>query len=445
MVNYDPSRRKFIEALFASGVTLAVSACRPIVDLGTPAPTATPSTPKPGGEPTPYPSPTVQPTGVPSPTATPEPDTLAPTKAPTPRPELDDFSPIELTDVTGNRIVLSQNKDREKLMLDMFLKYTPDVVDHPEMFEALNAMIRQVAWRMFDDEYGPGFYDKRKYSPFDEAIWTGVIIPHWEYFWQSAPQNKNRVDRITVFPWYDSNLSRQYIADDVNRKVALLYFWDLPSRGFDKGNRKVVNGLKGTELFVRQLQGEYEEIIRAYNNPSSKEYQDARTAYRMWLYDRANHGLPRTVEQFSGIMWPSKDQNPQNIDNILSKSWDRWDLAKFIYGYRRGVESYGPSLYPGEAEMYIFGLPLAYKASGMPFYTTIISPPPFGSMPAEWSISIPDSVVSDLKQKQSGSKIILNYGNGIGLYSSANGAEEDGIQRIINRTRNTNLYLWVKS
>jgi len=78
-----------------------------------------------------------------------------------------------------------------------------------------------------DKKEGRHVYIEEKYKPTDEIIWEKVIIPQWNYYWESFPQSGNISKRVIVFPIYNSTLLKQLIPNENDLKIALMIFWDL--------------------------------------------------------------------------------------------------------------------------------------------------------------------------------------------------------------------------
>jgi hypothetical protein len=370
-------------------------------------------------------------------------------------PSIVDFEPIILRDSKGVTYILqSKNIARDIWMITNLLKEREGIVHQPQKYEWINRMIQQMAWNIFENEYGPSHFDKRTYKPEDEEVWQ-VILSFHDYM-DSLPSRLKRDGIGVIFPYNDSNLLKNYIADKANRTIALFYLADIPAKTFDKVNKKVVSGIEGMKLFIKQLPAEYEGIIKSYFQPNSKTHQEARWYYHQWLGDRFHHGLPYTVGQFIGLSdedvryflnnwdidrFSEKIEKSNGIDQTLNKSWNKWDLVKFIYGY----ESYIGAIYGGEAEMYSYGLPLAYKAFGIPLAWITAKPIPVGAMGCECAIPIPDSTVKALRENLLSNRILVGYGNSISLNSSLDGLEKDGHEEIYQGLRNLPIYLWKKT
>jgi len=359
-----------------------------------------------------------------------------------------DFSPIILKDVDGNSYVIqSENPARDHWMIANLLKERPEIAGQVQKFEWINRMIQQGGWCIFDNQYGTSFYDGRVYSPADAAVWQ-VILPFHDYM-DDLPAKLVRDGIGVIFPYHDSSLLRSYMADKTNRTVALLYLADLPSQTVDKDTKQVVSGISGMKKYTEQLPKEYDEIVFAKNDPtiisypafSGTKHDWAMLYYQQWLNDRAGHGLPNTVEQF------------KKTDDVLA-SWKHWDLVKFIYGYER----FKSGDWGGEWEMYRHGLPLAFKALGIPAGVAEhganfgINSDSYlvgqGAPGSEWGVTLPDSTILQLRQTFPQYEIITDYANRISLFSLPDGLTKDssGVTWIATVISNGDkpIYLWKK-
>jgi hypothetical protein len=387
-----------------------------------------------------------------------------------------DFEPVIVKDVTGNRIVIqSQNLSRDYWMVVNLLKERPVLASQAKKFEWLNRMIQQVAWDIFDYEYGPKYFDKKSYKPNDTEVWQ-VILSFHDYI-DALPAKLEKDGIEVIIPYHDSDLLRSSIPDKTNRTIALFYLADLPAKTVNKTyaaelrrlvqerkitsaeydrlyqEKAVVRGIEGMKLFVEQLPMEYEEIVRLYPNGKVGIWnEDPRSYYYGWLGDRQGHGLNNTVYQYVGIKlgeattWPEfirLIQERNGIDQFLTKNWKHWDLVKFIYGYERFA-------FPGgEWEMYAYGLPLAYKAFGIPYGGIAINPDTYlinqGSPRGEWGVILPNNVVKQLKQEFPNQNIIIGHGNVISLFSCLDGLlkDSDGVEYLESGIR-IPVYLWKK-
>ncbi|MEM2945242.1 MAG: hypothetical protein QXI87_02730, partial [Thermoproteota archaeon] len=372
-----------------------------------------------------------------------------------------DFEPVIIRDVTGNEIrIESKNLARDYWMIAELLKNRPEIAKQGKKFEWINRMMQQIAWKIFEDEYGPSFYDKKTYKPTDSEVWQ-VIFGFHDYM-DSLPAKLERDGIGVIFPYHDSNLLRNYIADKTNRTVALFYLADLPTKTVDKTTKQVITGINAMKKFVEQLEEErdtiislnkqakidesavyecdfpisydkYKSLIKVISGVPSEDYLLARWYGWQWEGDRYFHGLPNTVNQF------------RNIDQFLTNNWKLWDLIKFIYGY----ESFKSAEWGGEWEMYRYGLPLAFKALGIPFGGIRINPDTYlinqGAPIYEWGVSLPDNIIERSKQTFLNYNIILDYGNIISLYSFVDGLlkDSDNIEYIMGGIR-VPIYLWKK-
>jgi len=430
-----------------------------------------------------------------------------------------DFDPIIIKDVTNRKIIIqSQNIPRDVWILARFLSYRPEIISEPKKFEWINRMIQQVAWDIFDSPYGPNSqwveptsgktHSPENLTPTSEKVWQ-VILGFYDYM-NSLPSKLEKDGIGIIFPFHDSDELQKYIADKTNRTIALFYLAALPSITLDKMNFKakwdeawnmyyqrlidkntlgklldnalkesIIMGIDAMKKFIEQLPSEYEEIVSKYYSselvplylpPDGNSWvygtwkDRALMWYANWLGDRGNHGLANTVSQFIGIDYPTaremmdkfeqiiEDTNINGITQFLKKVWKYWDLVKFIYGYERGrARDWG-----GEWEMYRFGLPIAFKAFGIPHGARpyglgegLMIPPNrdliyAGAPSVEWSVSLPDRVVDSLKQNFSNSNIVIGYGNYFGLYSCKDGLERDGATGIYQAIRNMDVYFWKK-
>jgi hypothetical protein len=404
-----------------------------------------------------------------------------------------DFEPVIVKDVDGNKIVIqSSDLARDYWMVANLLKERPALASQAKKFEWLNKMIQQVAWDIFDYEYGPKYFDKKSYKPNDPEVWQ-VILGFHDYM--DALPAKLEKDGIPIaFPYWDSSLLKQQIADKTNRTIALFYLADLPAKTVNKTyaaelrrlaqerkissseydrlyqEKAVVRGIEGIKLFVQQLPEEYEEIVRLY--PNGKVYawgkeRDIRSFYYSWLADRAMHGLDNTVKQFIGLNYNELSEIMRNYDNweyevskhdginqFLSKNWKPWDLVKFIYSYER----FKSGDWGGEWEMYRHGLPLAFKAFGIPAGVAEhganfgINSDSYlvgqGAPGSEWGVTLPDSTILQLRQTFPQYEIITDYVNRISLFSLPDGLTKDssGVTWIATVIRNGDkpIYLWKK-
>ncbi|MCD6491235.1 MAG: hypothetical protein J7K59_02960, partial [Candidatus Korarchaeota archaeon] len=386
-------------------------------------------------------------------------------------PDIVDFKPVLLRDVDNNTyIVKSNNVPRDIWMITEFLK-NRNVLTQPEKYEWINRMIQQLSWEIFDWRDGPNGplgqrFENKTYKPTDKEVWN-VILSFYDYM-DELP-NKLRQDNIPIaFPYFDSNLLRNYIKDKNNRTIALFRLADLPIAMVDKETGEKVIGLKGMKLFIDQLPKEYEEIVKIYNG-ERWDYKNGfyRIGYGAWLQDRFIHGLKYTTSQWAGkylsnidsplgkswqedIFYEATRKNGRGVSNVIFNEWDAGELALFIYSYERGTGKWRT-----EAELDAYGIPLAYKAFGIPYGSLGGEPeklfypggPLYGTGGGEWTITLPDNVINSIKQRVSG-KIVVGYGNMVGLYSCVDGLERDGVEGVVDGVRTKTdgkvVYIWKK-
>jgi len=338
-------------------------------------------------------------------------------------PELVDFEPIILKDFEGNTFVIqSKNIARDIWMIVEHLKHTPYLINYPEMYEAFNIKVQQNAFDILDNSEMHKLSEY--YKPTDSIIWDKVIIPQWEYYWNSTPQAGNVSKRITFFAWYNSTLLKELISNETDRKIALMYFWELPTRVADldewlDGKPPFIVyhiGLDAMQYQIQQMPRVYEEVISKYPNGTVYAWgkdRDIRVFYYSWLNDRQVHGLNNTIQQLVGCYLsdinyeddPSILLKYNSIDAYLSKNFSAWDLIKFIYGY--GIEYGG-----GDSQMDLLYYPIAFKALGIPYELThyfehyINAPARYACGYDGGIIGLPDSIVKPLKDGKYGEALI---------------------------------------
>lgn len=337
-------------------------------------------------------------------------------------PIISDFTPITITDVKNQTYTIgSKDIPRDCWMIAEHLKRTPDVINYPEMFEALNIKVQQNAFDILDNPRMREYFNEY-YKPTDEIIWEKVIIPQWQYHWNSTPQAGN-VSKICVLPWYNSALLKEWISNETDRKIALMYFWELPTELADldaylrKYNIIRHNGLDAMQYLIQQMPRVYEEVMSQY--PNGKLYnKDTRFWYYLWLADRQVHGLNNTVKQFVGDVhgnWTDLLKNPNimlqynTIDTYLTKNFPAWDLIKFVHGY-------GQKWGGGDSQMDLLYYPIAFKAFGIPYNLThyfehyINAPARYVGGYDGGIIGLPDSIIKPLKEGKYG-EVLIPPGN----------------------------------
>jgi len=377
--------------------------------------------------------------------------------------EIVDFEPVIVKDVDGNRIVIqSSDLARDYWMVANLLKERPVLAHQAEKFEWLNRMIQQVAWDIFDYEYGPKYFDKKSYKPNDPEVWQ-VILSFHDYM--DALPAKLEKDGIPIaFPYWDSSLLKQQIADKANRTIALFYLADLPAKSFNVTNyttkeaeawnlfnqgkisreelgklidkaseESLACGMNGTKLFVRQLPREYDEIVKTYKDPVLKGECIRRGFYGIFG-DRRNSGLKNTIEGFTGHF-----TGTERIDEVLDKYWKKeWEIIKVVDGYEWLI--WGPEL--GDAGTMAYGIPLARKSLGIPLGWIGGEPLPVGAG-AIPGYMVPDNVLQIVHQAFA-DKNIVSFGNLINPYSCIQETERDGTSKVFSGLRGLTVYLWKK-
>jgi len=360
-----------------------------------------------------------------------------------------DFDPIVIEDAAGNTIVIeSYDRARDTWMIAQLLKHRPELVEQPKKYEWINRMIQQLAWKFFDDEYGPSFFDGKTYTPTDGKVWN-VILKFHDYM-DELPSKMEKDDLPVFFPYWDSDLLEESLPDKVDRTIAQLVLAEIPAKTYNRDTYEVVTGIEAMELFVDRLPQMYDWIVSAWKNPDSQDYKNAMVGYRMWLQDRYVHGLENTVRQFSGE-WPFEQEG--TIDGFLNKNFFAWKFAKFPYAYLRGRIQVGPDarLPPnyGEWEMYAYELPLAYKSVGIPLGqmggsgTSGQLGGPGNYSHGEYAIfGIPESVIKKLLSQKNLGRIAVAHGNGVSMMSAIDGFKKDSGYCIRSGVRRIDIYLW---
>jgi hypothetical protein len=287
-------------------------------------------------------------------------------------------------------------------MIANLLKERPALASQAKKFEWLNRMVQQVAWDIFDYEYGPKYFDKKSYKPNDPEVWQ-VILGFHDYM--DALPAKLEKDGIPIaFPYWDSSLLKQQIADKINRTIALFYLADLPAKTMDKTTEQTVSGINGMKKFIQQLPTEYDEIVKTYKDPVLKGECIRRGFYGIFG-DRRNSGLKNTIEGFSGHF-----TGTERIDEVLDKYWKKeWEIIKVVDGYE------WLNFPSGDAETMAYGIPLARKAMGIPLGWIGGRPLPVGAG-AIPGYMVPDNVLKIVHQAFA-DKNIVSFGNLINPYS----------------------------
>jgi hypothetical protein len=262
-------------------------------------------------------------------------------------PSIVDFEPIILKDYEGKIFVIqSQDIPRDTWMIAEHLRRTPYVVNFPEMYEAFNIKVKQNAFDIFDN-LQKGEVWKLYHFVFhtnNETIWNEIIIPQWKYYWDSSPQSGNLSKRICVFPWYNSSLLKEQISNDTDRKIALMYFWELLPEVADMDEFLKTHiitrhvGLDAMKYQIQQMPKVYEKVMSKYPKGTIpwSEYNpkptDPRTHYYGWVGDRGEHGLMNAQIQFLGF--DVKDWYEKIVHQPLT------EIDKYIIEHYDGINTY---------------------------------------------------------------------------------------------------------
>ncbi|MCX8184985.1 MAG: hypothetical protein RMI56_02200 [Sulfolobales archaeon] len=371
------------------------------------------------------------------------------------------FKPIRIVPIIDMKeqppiCIVNKNIPRDVWMLVEHLKRTPEVLEHPEMYLGFSLKVQQNALDILEGLAHVWRRDMREYyKPNDEIIWKEVIIPYWNYFYTSTPQAGNISQRLTVFPWYNSSLLREMIADENDRIIALRLFWHIPwyignleygRTGFKVGP-DYYWGIEGMKYFIQNMPKLYEEVLKSYPNGTYMPYTRAwiaeyRDIYHDWIGDRGDHGLREAMRQWYGGLGPEEFKTiiiPRSaektepiplyrtdkyllanydagIEGYLSRNYSYWDLIKFIHGY--GIEYGG-----WDKETRLIYYPIAFKAFGIVYYPAvqydhyINAPAGYATGKNGAFFGLPDSLLKPLREGRYGRVYILP-GNGISPITS---------------------------
>ena len=373
-------------------------------------------------------------------------------------PDIVDFEPTVLRDVSNSTFVMkSENVPRDHWMIANLLKERPDIVPQPQKYLWENRMVQQIAWDIFNNPDGPRAVDQRTYNASDASVWQ-VILPFHDYM-SNLPAKMQSDGLGAPFPYYDSSLLKSFMSSKADREFALSYLAAIPTTG----------GIEGMKTFVRQLPSEYAQIVKEHNSPTMINLQEGSDQivkqndywFAQWLFDRYACGAKNTINQFVGGQLPGatfdmiklvNDSSSNGIAQALSRNCGYWNLVKDTFAFERSKsDSLG-----GEIGTYRVGLPLAFKAlgipSGAPSGTCLpgisINPDSklinTGVPTIEWSVVLPDSSISYLKSISP--NLVTGYGNFFGLYSCKDGLVNDssGVNTIFQLQRGKEINLWSK-
>jgi len=374
-------------------------------------------------------------------------------------PEIYDFKPVTVKDINGTlHEIGSKNIPRDTWMLVEHLKRTPYVIKYPELYLPFTIKVQQNAFDLLEHPLWKCWGEK--YKPTDEIIWEKVIIPQWNYYWESFPQSGNSSKRIIVFPVYNSTLLKQLIPNENDLKIALMIFWgfsDLRSQGVADLNadwndlllgKGFHTGLDAMAYTIQVLPEVYNRVMSLYPNktvPFSKynpEPMDIRFDYYSWIYDRGWHGLRNMFKQFIGFYptnWadvigdkriPLTEfhkyvvQNYDGINTHLFKNFKEYDIIAFVIGYN--AHFFGVELgqdYFWEYALKSFGIPSLFNSFWGENY--INAPARYAVMEDTCVFGLPESILKPLREGKYG-KVLILPGNGICPVGSAiEGIEKD--------------------
>ncbi|MEM4141154.1 MAG: hypothetical protein QXG36_08620, partial [Nitrososphaeria archaeon] len=351
-------------------------------------------------------------------------------------PDIVDFEPLILKDIDNKTFVIqSKNLARDYWMIVEHLKRAPYVVNFPEMFEGFNMKVQQNAFDILDN---PRMHDSDiRYKPTDKAIWEEVMMPQWQYYWDSCKQSGNLSKRVCVFPWYNITLLKEQVSNATDRKIALMYFWELLPKIADIDSKYPYvfhYGLDAMKYQIQQMPGVYEKVIGEYPNgtwinPYTGEKWEIMGQFYHWVGDRGWCGLANMEIQIFGTFdlpnanFPHFDNYmvsnfPNSINAHLSKNFPQWELIKFIYGY--GVTFFGGD----NIKIYDLYLPIAMKAFGVPhsnrgvYYEHYINAPArYVAIHEDIVFGLPDSLLKPLREGKYKETLIFP-GNGFSCIGS---------------------------
>jgi hypothetical protein len=393
-----------------------------------------------------------------------------------------DFKPLIITDAANQKhVYASNNPARDYWIITSFLAKRPEYTDKPETFFWINNALQQLTWSIFDNKYGPAYYNDIP-KPTDNKTWQ-IILSFMDYYGNSFPQFGNASKRIIVVPIYNKTKLIEWFGNKQDAKIGIWYLADLPAIW---GNAThTYYGRDAMIMFVQAMPKEYSEILKLYReavidetpvyeyvkqnpdwyfkisrsdfrqmvkvlkgNPSDKYWEARYTWWQGWLGDRAEHGLNNTVNEFVKVEETIyKKYNPV----FNNKTNYNWDLVRFIKGYERSKTN----VWGGEWATYAKAYPLAFKAFGIPYTTHQMNFDSYlisqGAPGEEWGVLLPKNTLNTLLTSYSG-KIAYGPGNSITLMSMINGLNKDtdNLQFIVtsiasrNPDMETAFYLWKK-
>ncbi len=385
--------------------------------------------------------------------------------------KLTNFKPLTFQSIDGNDITLEPDLPRETYTLAEFLymlnQQGINIANHPELHEAINMKIFSNNWSIYDANYGINYYEKQNGNELkpDMQQVKDLIYLQWQHMQKFTPQfgNANLLYNRS-FPWYNSNELSQLYPDEETRRQALFLLFILPSATYNVNKQKIETGLQGAKTSIEQAAYYYDVISQLYPDGTVGQWNDdPRWFYYSWLVDRGSYtnDIPRlreTVRQFVGMyaeeLHSIITQHPQDflqyilqyngIDQYLHKHANygkHWDLAKFIMGYGRWVESTTPGMY--EEYGINFLIPDLFRYFGYPVAHTNIDPNPPGTANREWVIAMPNYIIDELKANFGQENLMFGFANTFGLYDCKAGLIQDGVTTAYMMIPFTDKYIYL--
>ena len=210
-------------------------------------------------------------------------------------PSIMDFTPITIEDYFGEEhVIRSKCIPRDVWAIAKHLEYTPEILDRPEAFFALNAKVQQ---NMADTEYY--YFDdicKLNVSITDKVLWEKVFIPQYRWLFNES--------KISMVPLLNESKLLEWYGSKENAKLVLYILFRLEPRVSDleayKKEGEVIfhYGLDSYEYQVKMMPTLYREILKEYPNGTMwawRKERDYRVFYYEWLQDRQIHGLFNSI------------------------------------------------------------------------------------------------------------------------------------------------------
>ncbi len=386
--------------------------------------------------------------------------------------KLTEFKPLTFKSIDGNDITLEPDLPRETYTLAEFLymlsKQGINIANHPELHEAINMKIFANNWSIYDANYGINYYEKQNGNELrpDKQEVKDLIMLQWQHMQKFTPQFGDiNLLYNRSFPWYNSNELSQLYPDETTRRQALFLLFFLPAATYNVNKQKIETGIQGAKTSIEQASYYYDIISQLYPDgkvsgplPGLPDV-NPKWYYYAWIVDRtANYtDPPRLVEtgkQFTDMYANELLTILQNhmddfqdtilqyngIDQYLHKHANygkHWDLAKFIMGYGRwldtGIEEHGINYFIPDLFRY-FGYPVAH---------TNIDPNPPGTANREWVITMPNYIIDELKANFGQENLMFGFANTFGLYDCKAGLLQDGVTTAYMMIPFTDKYIYL--